>query len=193
MKKEKKGKKAYRNVVEAPKAQARKLKKQEESTSNRPQFLRFMGASASCSLLDQLLAWALFSLLREPMAGLGFLRILVSNVSARCVSLSLNYALNHRLVFTVDIDDPEWQRSSRRESLPRFIALSAGVLALSTLGVFLAHTFLGVAEWRAKIVVDIALFFLNYNVQRTWVFKNEVSVSANRVRRRKRDKDNAPS
>lgn len=177
----KRGKKAYRNVVEARHARPRKHHKQDESPNNRPQFLRFMGASASCSLLDQLLAWALFSALRDPMANMGFLRILVSNVTARCISLTLNYALNHRLVFTMDMDDPDWQRSSRRESLPRFIVLSAAVLALSTLGVYLAHTYLGAPEWSAKIVVDIALFFLNYNVQRTWVFRNDISVPASRV------------
>lgn len=177
---------AFRYVVEARKARARKRRaaaEREPQANSKPRFLRFMAASASCSTLDQLLAWALFTLLRRPMAGMGFLRILVSNVAARCVSLTLNYTLNHRLVFTVDVDDPEWQRSARRESLSRFIVLSAVVLALSTLGVYLAHTFLGVEEWQAKIVVDVALFFLNYNVQRKWVFRNEVSVKPPKARR----------
>ena len=176
----------FRYVVEARQARARRRRaaaQEQPQSGGRPRFLRFMAASASCSTLDQLLAWALFTLLREPMAGAGFLRIMASNVTARCVSLTLNYILNHRLVFTMDVDDPEWQRSARRESLPRFIALSAGVLALSTLGVYLAHTFLGAPEWQAKIVVDVALFFLNYNVQRKWVFRNEVSVKPKRTRR----------
>ena len=113
-----------------------------------------------------------------------FLRIFFANVTARIFSLTLNYSLNHRLVFSLDIDDPEWQRSSRRESLPRFIALSAGILALSTLGVFVAHALLGVPEWKAKIVIDVALFFLNYNIQRKWVFRNEVTISPKKIRRR---------
>lgn len=173
----------YRNVVEARQAKARKPKAKKESGSSKPNFLRFMAASASCSLLDQLLAWFLFASLRPFMEDAGFLRILISNVTARCVSLSLNYALNHRLVFALDVEDPEYQRSSRRESLPRFLALSAVVLALSTLGVFIAHTYFGVEEWKAKIAVDVALFFLNYNVQRTWVFRNEVSVKPKHIRR----------
>ena len=168
--------KPYRSVVDAPKARARKHRRSPEAQSSRLRFLRFMLSSASCSLLDQLLAWCLFSLLRRHMAGSEFLRILISNVAARVVSLTLNYSLNHRLVFTLDVNDPDWQRSARRESLPRFIALSAFILALSTLGVYLAHRFLGIEEWRAKIVVDIALFFINYNVQRKWVFRHEVSV-----------------
>lgn len=175
--------KSYRSVVDAPRARAPKLRRSPEARSSRPRFLRFMLSSASCSLLDQVLAWILFSLLRRHMAGSPFLRILVSNVAARIVSLTLNYSLNHRLVFTLDVNDPEWHRSARRESLPRFIALSAFILALSTLGVYLAHRFLGIEEWQAKVVVDIALFFLNYNVQRKWVFRHEVSVKPSKNRR----------
>ena len=173
----------YRNVVEARKAKTRKPKVKREDGSSKPHFLRFMAASFSCSLLDQLLAWFLFASLRPFMEDMGFVRILISNVVARCVSLTLNYALNHRLVFSIDVDDPEWIRNSRRESMPRFLLLSAVVLALSTLGVFLASTYLGILEWKAKIVVDVCLFFLNYNVQRNWVFRNEVSVSPRHTKR----------
>lgn len=173
----------YRNVVEARQVKAKKPKVKREDGSSKPSFLRFMAASFSCSLLDQLLAWLLFSALRRPLGDMGFVRILISNVTARCVSLTLNYALNHRLVFSIDVDDPEWIRNSRRESLPRFLLLSAIVLALSTLGVFLASTYLGILEWKAKIVVDVCLFFLNYNVQRNWVFRNEVSISPKHAKR----------
>lgn len=150
----------------------------DETATEKPksQFLRFMAASATCSLVDQLLAAFLFSVLKNAFTGADFLRILIANVLARCVSLSLNYLINHRLVFSLDVDDPEYQRSAKRESLPRFIALSAGVLTLSTLGVFAAHSLFDVPESLAKIVIDIALFFLNYNVQRKWVFRNEVTV-----------------
>ena len=143
-----------------------------------------MASSFSCSALDQLLAWALFALLRHIFPDKNFLRILIPNVLARCVSLTLNYTLNRRLVFTFDVDDPEWQRSSRRESLPRFLALSAFILALSTLGVFAAHTLFGTPEWQAKIVVDICLFFLNYRIQRVWVFNNDVTVPVPRNKKR---------
>lgn len=176
-------KRPYRSIVEAQHAKPRTKRQRKPAEHARPQFLRFMVSSASCSLLDQVLAWVLFSALRKPMSGAGFLRILVSNVLARCISLTLNYSLNHRLVFSIDVDDPEWQRSARRESLPRFITLSAIVLALSTLGVFIAHTYFAIPEWKAKVAVDVALFFLNYNVQRTWVFKNEVSVSPKHIHR----------
>lgn len=157
-----------------------------QTTPKRTRFLRFMAASASCSLLDQLLAAMLFSALRTSLTGTDFLRILIANVTARVFSLTLNYNLNHRLVFSLDIDDPQWSRSSRRESLPRFVALSALILALSTLGVYVAHAAFGIAEWKAKIAIDIALFFLNYNIQRKWVFRSEVSVNPKKTHRHQR-------
>lgn len=57
-----------------------------------------------------------------------------------------------------------------RESLPRFIALAALVLTLSSIGVYIGHTILGFNESACKLVVDSMLFFLNYYGQRTWVF-----------------------
>lgn len=146
-------------------------------------FLRFAGSSAICSALDQLVAWILFAVLKKPMANRGFARILLATVIARCISLTLNYALNQRLVFTLDENDPEWQRAARRESLPRYVALSTLILCLSTLGVYLLGTHFGIPKWLAKIGVDFALFFLNYNVQRKWVFRNEVSINPKATKR----------
>lgn len=113
------------------------------------------------------------------MADMGFVRILVSSVIARCVSLSLNYMLNRRLVFFPDNEEGA-KRPRKRESLPQFLLLAAIILAMSSTGVFWAHTHLGVEEWQAKLVVDFLLFFLNYFAQRKWVFKTEVSVPVHR-------------
>lgn len=146
----------------------------------KPSFFRFAASSLSCTAVDQVLAWVLFSALRKPMHDVDFLRILVSSVIARCVSLTLNYMLNRRLVF---VPDEDGKRPRKRESFPRFLALAAVILGLSTLGVFWAHTLLGVEEWQAKLVVDFLLFFLNYYVQRKWVFRTEVTVPMRRGKR----------
>lgn len=168
---------------------AKKLQESSDESAalgslRRKRFLRFAGASLSCTAVDQLLANLLFWLLRKPMAGAGFLRILVSSVIARCVSLSLNFAINHRLVFSLDVDDAP--RPRRRESLPRFAVLAAGILTLSTIGVYVAHSRFGIEEWKAKIACDLALFFVNYQLQQRWVFRNEVTVSASRASRKRR-------
>ena len=146
-------------------------------------FLRFTGSSLICTAVDQVLAGVLFLLLRRPMHGTGFLRILVASVIARIVSQTLNYALNHRLVFA---SSAQAQRPSRRESLPRFLAVATFVLALSTMGVYFLHARFGIAESIAKICVDGALFFVNYYLQHNWVFTTEPTISPRKALRRRR-------
>ena len=72
-----------------------------------------------------------------------------------------------------------------RESLPRFIALAAFVLFLSSVGVYIGHVILGFNESASKIVCDMLLFFVNYYFQRTWVFARRKR-KAHRVRVRRR-------
>lgn len=71
-----------------------------------------------------------------------------------------------------------------RESLPRFIALAAFVLFLSSVGVYIGHVILGFNESASKIVCDMLLFFVNYYFQRTWVFARRKR-KAHRVRVRR--------
>ena len=156
-----------------------KIDRRVGSTPAKPSFFRFAASSFTCTLVDQVLAWVLFRVLRQPLADAGFIRILVSSVLARCVSLSINFVLNRRLVF---VPDEDGRRPRKRESLPKFIALAAIVLMLSSTGVFCAHEYLGAEEWQAKIVVDFALFFLNYYGQRKWVFRNDITVRIPRSR-----------
>ena len=74
-----------------------------------------------------------------------------------------------------------------RESLPRFIALAAFVLFLSSVGVYIGHVILGFNESASKIVCDMLLFFVNYYFQRTWVFaRRKRKAHWVRVRRRHR-------
>lgn len=150
-----------------------KVDARKEERSSKPSFFRFAASSLTCTAIDQVLAWVLFSALRRPMADLGFLRILVANLVARCVSLSLNYVINHRLVF---VAEEGAHRRRKRESFPRYVALAAFILSLSTLCVYFAHEYFGVEEWQAKLVADFLLFFLNYQAQQKWVFKTEVTI-----------------
>lgn len=125
-------------------------------------WVKFGGSSLFATLIDQVVAGVLFIVLDAPFAGYDFLRIFLSTLIARVISVAVNFTINNKKVFA----GSDWHRS-----LPRFILLAACVLALSSLGVWFFHTRLGVNESVAKICVDLALFFLNYNVQRRWVFK----------------------
>lgn len=143
-------------------------------SQSKPSFFRFAGSSLVCTGIDQVLAVVLFSVLRGPLAALGFFRIFVASALARCVSLSMNFVLNNKMVFKpTETNAP---RRRKRESFPRFLAVAVLILILSTIGVYAAHEYLTVTEWQAKIVMDFALFFLNYSLQRKWVFKPGVTV-----------------
>lgn len=125
-------------------------------------WVKFGGSSLFATLIDQVVAGILFIVLAGPLEGYDFLRIFVSTLVARVVSVAVNFTVNSKKVFA----GSDWHRS-----LPRFLLLAALVLGLSSLGVWLLHTRLGANESVAKICVDLALFFLNYNVQRRWVFR----------------------
>ena len=130
-------------------------------------FSRFACSSLASTAVDQLLAWTLFAAFRNSFVGADFLRILIATIIARCVSMALNFTINRRVVFKGE--DEEIVRG-KRESMYRFVLLEVGILCLSSLGVWAAHMALGMPEWNAKPLVDLALFFLNYTGQRKWVF-----------------------
>lgn len=125
-------------------------------------WFKFGGSSLVSTLLDQVVAGILFYVLTGPLAGNDFARIFVSSAVARVCSVALNFTINSKRVFA----GSDWHRA-----LPRFLLLAACVLGLSSLGVWFLHTTFGINESIAKICVDLALFFLNYNVQRRWVFR----------------------
>ena len=138
-----------------------------EAHINLGRFGRFACSSLASTAVDQLVASVLFVALRRYFVGADFLRILAASVIARCVSVACNYSINRRVVFAGDDEDGVL---SKRESLPRFLLLAVGVLCLSSLCVWALHVGLGMPEWQAKPLADFALFFLNYNGQRKWVF-----------------------
>jgi putative flippase GtrA len=179
----------YRNIVEARRASSRPAKRKTPSNEGAElgrfrRFARFAGSSLVCTALDQVVAGVLFVALRKPMADMGFVRILLGTVIARVLSQTLNYAVNRRVVFSAQ-GGKKGNRPSRRESLPRFLALSAGILSLSIIGVYLLHTYAGVQESIAKLLMDFSLFFLNYYLQHNWVFTTEPSIRPRRAKRKK--------
>ena len=130
-------------------------------------FGRFACSSLASTAVDQLVAWTLFSVLREHFVDADFLRILLASTIARCLSMSLNFFINQKVVFGRRMDEPSRRK---RESFPRFALLALAVLSLSSLCVWIAHVGMGIPEWQAKPIIDFALFFLNYTGQRKWVF-----------------------
>ena len=126
-------------------------------------FLKFSASSLITSGLD-ILCFTAFNL--WVFAGMGSgTRELAATFSARVISAAANFAINRRMVFG---GSGSVKRSALRYTMLSVVqlALSAGlVYAIATL----SHASDAVESF-IKIPVDVALFFLSYQVQRRWVF-----------------------
>lgn len=140
-------------------------------------FFKFMSASCLATLVDL----ALFSLLRRWMASwglsavplLGLLaspHVFLATAIARVCSATLNFKLNKSFVFNL---------KQCRGAVGRYLALCVGVMIVSGLSVGFISSSLSrvwpgaVNETLIKAVVDTLLFFVNYRVQKAWVFPQE--------------------
>lgn len=124
---------------------------------------RFSLSSIVSAGVDLGIAWTLLDLLQPLLGQQDFLRILLATVMARAVSTTVNYLLNKHFVFG--------RKKSGNDALWRYLFLCGAIMFLSTTGVYLLHRFLFVNEKFGKIICDILLFLLSYQVQKRWVFK----------------------
>lgn len=140
-------------------------------------FFKFMSASFLATLVDLALfslleGWALPLLLPNPLpaAALGSdLRILLATAAARICSATLNFKLNKVFVFRL---------KTCRGAVVRYGALCLGVMVASGLSVGALSLLLPrVNSTLLKALVDSVLFFVNYRLQKAWVFPTEKSVA----------------
>lgn len=117
--------------------------------------LRFAAASLFSALLDASLLFLL-----KALTG----NLLVSVVSARLVSASVNYALNRSLVFRNGTSSPAIR------SLPRYAALAALLLVLNFSCLYLLNVVVGVPLLPAKLLTEALLYLFSFWSQRRFVF-----------------------
>jgi putative flippase GtrA len=115
--------------------------------------IKFCGSSLVCTLVDYAL-YSLFSLFLAP---------LWSYIFARVISASLNYQLSRRLVF----HGAPSVKSGLQYALLVVIVMAIGSLAVN------GFALLGINHFLVKLVVDTALFFMNYFVQKKIIFKRK--------------------
>ena len=131
-------------------------------------FGKFLFSSLSSSVLDLalfiLLIWLLKPLFADPKMA-----IFACTALARVCSATYNYYLNHRVVFH--------SQAGHRQAVVRYFILaviqmlaSAGLVSLIT--VTLLGNPVG-AELPVKIVVDMVLFFISFQIQREFVYKKK--------------------
>ncbi len=148
-------------------------------------FFRFIAASFISFVVD----WGLFSILNmwifgallkpeiainiktavmDPIAfnwaGETLLYIPLATAIARVISSILNFVLNQRMVFK--------KKSGTSGFVWKYFTLWFLQMTASALGVMGLES-LGLTALIAKVVVDVILFFVSYQVQRLWVFKEK--------------------
>lgn len=125
-------------------------------------FMKFLFSSLAGAAVDLAIAWVLLDLLRPLLGQQAFLRILLATGLARVISIAVNYTLNKTFVFQ--------RKNANRGSLRRYLALCALLILLSAAGVYGMHELFDVDERLGKLIGDIVLFVLSYQVQQRWVF-----------------------
>ncbi len=132
-------------------------------------FFKYASASGLSTALDLLL----FTLLDKwllPQMGLDAAQTLVWDIAwqvflataiARACSAVFNYKANKSFVFQV---------SRCKGSFGRYLLLAVIVMSLSAALVSTLHGWLGFDKTLLKVFVDTILFFVNYRLQRAWVF-----------------------
>ncbi len=133
-------------------------------------FFKYASASALSTLVDVVLftvlnRWLLPQVVSDPFRNvLWGINIVVfwATLVARVCSALLNYRLNKSLVFRI---------GRSRGSLLRYAVLVVGVMLVSATLVSFMSNPLQFAATPSKIVVDTALFFANYRIQKSWVFR----------------------
>lgn len=132
-------------------------------------FFKYASASGLSTALDILL----FTLLDKwllPLTGLKpditilwglSLSVLIANSLARICSSLFNFKANKSFVFQVD---------KCKGAFPRYVVLASFILIISTTLISTLSSRLNIDNTLLKILIDSVLFFVNYRLQRSWVF-----------------------
>lgn len=121
------------------------------------------------SIMSMLIDLSLFTILCRVFSHLPDTQeIFLATLGARIVSSLFNYFYNRNAVFKSEASD--------RSSMLRYYILAAMQLTASWLGVSALSALFkaaGFAKTAIKVLVDVTLFLISFQVQREWVFKKE--------------------
>ena len=121
---------------------------------------------ASSSLLSFLIDYGMFLLLISLTSSWSLAAsVTFSNIAARFVSASVNFAVNKNLIF-------KHKGDVAKRALQYFV-LATGILLGNTLLLNLLTGVLHVVPFAAKMITEIAFFFVSYAVQRNIIFKHK--------------------
>ncbi|MBR4953029.1 MAG: GtrA family protein, partial [Oscillospiraceae bacterium] len=129
-------------------------------------FFKYLLSSGASAVIDLLAFWLIHMLLSAP---LGELAVGVSTAIARIISSFFNFNVNKKMVFGAG---GNYGKAMARYYILCVVQLCASAVLVWLLGrLFSAH-----ASWLytlLKAVVDTLLFFVSYQIQQKWVFKDK--------------------
>ena len=132
------------------------------------QFAKYAQSSVMSCVIDLLCFYAFLSLLGWHPLSRNWNVIFISTVIARGLSSAFNFFFNKSFVF-------RHKEKCVKKAIFRYYTLCCASMALSGLLVTVSSYILLADTARlvtvVKLVVDSLLFFMNYYVQRKWVFK----------------------
>ena len=120
---------------------------------------------AASSLTGFVIDYALYSLLVTLLGGMGAAAVPVSNVSARVVSASCNFAINKRFVFK--------NNESVLKTGAQYFLLAVVILVMNTAVLTFLVNVLQANKFAAKLFTEVLFFFFSYIAQRSWVFRGD--------------------
>ncbi len=113
------------------------------------------------SLFSGLIEYGIFI----PMTIIFPDRLMLSVVTARSISSVANYLLNGSMVFG--------RNNDHRSAVMRYYALALANLMASYLLISLLSNIVGINLYVAKVISDITLYFINYRIQRDYVYRRK--------------------
>jgi len=125
-------------------------------------FLKYIFSAISSFFIDILFFTLIYHIL------FGFINnyaILISTVAARIISSLYNYLVNSKLVFE--------QKNIKGKQFIKYYTLVVIQMCVSALSVYALNHVININVTFIKVIVDTAIFVINFYVQREWVFKDK--------------------
>lgn len=125
--------------------------------------IKYMSSSLVSSFVDEVMFFLFTTLFG---VALGDFSVFICTAAARVISSSLNFAINRRIFDS---------RGKMSHTVLKYIITATLTMCLSATIVHILRELINVdaaiLQTLLKVVVDVILFFLNFRVQRMWVFK----------------------
>lgn len=123
------------------------------------QIIKFSSSSLISFIIDYIL-YTIFNIILN--------NIIIANILARCISATVNYSINKKLVFL--------SKGKVLKSAFQYFLLAVSILVLNTLILNFFTRYLFINEYIAKIITEIILFLTSWFIQKKIIFKKEQQI-----------------